>query len=172
MIAWAPAEASRIGEVALFEPEDGARILGRGDLAGAGERVWFQRQRPGVSERTGPLASPGLSREQLRVRAESGSLRVDRVGKCPVLLAGRPVDTCVLRPGDALVLRGQMVLYCTRRPWSMAPLTSARLEDAPAERRAELLLRHREVLAKLEADARAEGREVEADLFKMAREAS
>ena len=131
MIAWAPAEPSRVGEVALFEPEDGARILGRGDLSGAGERVWFQRQRPGVSERTGPLASPGLSREQLRVRAESGSLRVDRVGKCPVLLAGRPVDTCVLRPGDALVLRGQMVLYCTRRPWSMAPLTSARLEDAP-----------------------------------------
>ncbi|MFO0592393.1 MAG: sigma 54-interacting transcriptional regulator [Polyangiaceae bacterium] len=131
LVAWAPAEASRVGEVALFEPDDGARILGRGDSSGAGERVWFQRQRPGVSERTGPLTSPGLSREQLRVRVENGSLRVERVGKCPVLLAGREVDTCTLRPGDALVLRGQMVLYCTRRPWSMAPLASARLEDAP-----------------------------------------
>jgi hypothetical protein len=51
-------------------------------------------------------------------------------------------------------------------------LLSARLEDAPAERRAALLPRHREVLDKLEADARAAGRHAEADLFKMARAAT
>ncbi len=73
---------------------------------------------------------------------------------------------------DAVV--DELVALLTRlgRGMELLALLSARLEDAPAERRAELLLRHREVLAKLEADARAEGREVEADLFKMAREAS
>jgi tetratricopeptide (TPR) repeat protein len=73
---------------------------------------------------------------------------------------------------DAVV--DELVGLLTRlgRSMELLALLSARLEDAPLERRDELLPRHREVLAKLEADARAEGREVEADLFKMAREAS
>ena len=54
----------------------------------------------------------------------------------------------------------------------MLALLSARLEDAPADRREALLPKHREVLATLEREARADGREAEADLFKMAREAS
>jgi hypothetical protein len=49
-------------------------------------------------------------------------------------------------------------------------LLSARLEDAPPDRREALLPRHREVLATLEQEARAAGREAEADLFKLARE--
>src|SRR5262245_34859115 len=76
LIAWAPAEPHRIGEVALFEPDGGARVLGRGESAGGAERTAFLRQRPGRTDRTGPLASPGLSREQLRVRVENGSLKV------------------------------------------------------------------------------------------------
>jgi hypothetical protein len=51
-------------------------------------------------------------------------------------------------------------------------LLSARLEDAPPDRREELMPKHREVLASLEEEARANGREAEADLFKMARESS
>ena len=51
-------------------------------------------------------------------------------------------------------------------------LLSARLEDAPPDRREELLPRHRAVLEHLEHEARTAGREDEASLFKMAREAS
>jgi hypothetical protein len=51
-------------------------------------------------------------------------------------------------------------------------LLSARLEDAPPDRREALLPKHREVLLTLEHEARAGGRDAEADLFKMAREAS
>jgi hypothetical protein len=49
-------------------------------------------------------------------------------------------------------------------------LLSARLEDAPPDRREALLPRHREVLARLEADAREDGRDAEAELFRLARD--
>ena len=133
MIAWAPAEPDRTGEVALFEPDAGARVLGRGEPAdgAGGERVVLHRQRPGILERTPPLASPGISREQLRIRLENGHLRVQRIGKCAMEVRGAPVDSCVLRPGDTLLLRGQLLLLYTRRPWMIEPLRSARLADAP-----------------------------------------
>src|SRR4051812_26083259 len=72
MIAWAGAEPHRIGDVALFEADRPTMILGRGEAAdGAGaERVIFHRQRPDVLERPPPLASQGLSRDQLRLRLE------------------------------------------------------------------------------------------------------
>jgi DNA-binding NtrC family response regulator len=133
LIAWAPAEPDRTGAVALFEPDAGARILGRSEPAGgaSGERVVFHRQRPGVTERMPPLASAGISREQLRIRLENGGLRVLRIGKCAMEVRGTIVDSCILKPGDTLLLRGQLLLFCTRRPWKMEPLRSASLADAP-----------------------------------------
>jgi tetratricopeptide (TPR) repeat protein len=58
------------------------------------------------------------------------------------------------------------------RGMELLALLSARLEDAPAERREELLPRHRAVLERLELEARAAGRDGEADLFRMARDAA
>jgi hypothetical protein len=55
------------------------------------------------------------------------------------------------------------------RSLELLALLSARLEDAPPERRAQLLPAQRDVLARLEADARAAGRESEASLFRDAR---
>jgi hypothetical protein len=48
-------------------------------------------------------------------------------------------------------------------------LLSARLEDAPPERRARLVPRQKDVLERLEREARAAGRAAEADLFRDAR---
>jgi hypothetical protein len=73
---------------------------------------------------------------------------------------------------DAVVDELVVLLSRLGRSMDLLALLSARLEDAPPDRREALLPRHREVLATLEADARREGREAEADLFKMAREAS
>ncbi|MFT3771972.1 MAG: sigma 54-interacting transcriptional regulator [Minicystis sp.] len=129
LIAWAAAEPDRVGEIARFEPGAGALILGRGE-AGDG-RVVFQRQRPGRNERTPALASPGISREQLRIRAEDGGLRVDRLGKCAMEVRGEAVDRAVLAPGDTLLLKGQLLLLCTRRPFRIDPLRDASLADAP-----------------------------------------
>lgn len=134
MITWAAAEPERVGEVALFEVGEGARILGRGEVEGGsdGARIDFYRQRPGSLVKTGPLKSPGISREQLRIRLEGGGLRIDRIGKCAMELEGERSDRCLLKPGQTLLLKGQILLYCTLRPRSLPPLKSASLSVAPS----------------------------------------
>ena len=131
ILAWAAGEPHRAGEIALVEPGAGALVLGRGD-SGSGQRLWFHRQRPGVLDRTPPLTSPGLSREQLRVRGDSGRLRLDRVGKCPMEVGGVRVDTAHVEPGDTVLLRGQLLLFCARRPRLTPPLRSARIDPSHA----------------------------------------
>jgi len=73
---------------------------------------------------------------------------------------------------DDVVDELTMLLSRLGRSMDLLALLSARLEDAPPERREALLPKHREVLATLEREARGAGRDAEADLFKMAREAS
>lgn len=130
MIAWAPAEPHRVGEVALFEGEGTSLILGRGEDGKSG-RVMFVRQRPGLTESTGPLVSPGISREQLRIRVETGRLLVERIGRCALLVSGEPVDRASIEPGDTLLLKHQMLFYCTRRPRKIPNLRAASFADGP-----------------------------------------
>ncbi|MBX3220077.1 MAG: hypothetical protein KF795_06120, partial [Labilithrix sp.] len=80
-------------------------------------------------------------------------------------LQGDPTNDAVV---DELTTR----LGRLGRSMDLLALLSARLEDAPPERREELLPRHRAVLERLEAEARAGGRDGEAELFRMARDAS
>lgn len=130
LIAWS-AEPGRVGEVALFEPGAGAKILGRGTPSDGSEaqRVVFGRQRPSGFERRPSLGSPGLSREQLRIRPEGQGLRVERIGKCPLEVQAKRVDDCVVQPGDLLLLKGQLLLYCTQRPFSWMSLHSVSSKD-------------------------------------------
>jgi hypothetical protein len=81
------------------------------------------------------------------------------------MLHGDPTNDAVV---DELTVR----LTRLGRSMDLLALLSARLEDAPPERRNELLPRHRAVLERLEQEARAAGRDGEADLFRMARDAS
>lgn len=115
MIAWSAIEPHRAGEVALFEEEGGARILGRG-ARDSGGRVIFWRQRPGVLDAMPPLAGHGISREQLRIEVRDRALHVERIGRCALFHAGQRVDACTLAPGDSVLLKGQLLLHCTRRP--------------------------------------------------------
>jgi tetratricopeptide (TPR) repeat protein len=73
---------------------------------------------------------------------------------------------------DAVVDELVALLSKLGRSMDLLALLSARLEDAPPERRDALLPKHREVLATLEREARAAGRDAEADLFRMTLEAS
>jgi hypothetical protein len=63
------------------------------------------------------------------------------------------------------------VLSKLGRGLELLALLSARLEDAPPERRATLVVHPRAVLEKLESEARAAGRLEEASLFAMSRDA-
>ena len=73
---------------------------------------------------------------------------------------------------DAVVDELVTLLSGLGRSMELLALLSARLEDAPPERREALLPKHRETLETLEREARAAGRAMEADLFQMAREAT
>ena len=73
---------------------------------------------------------------------------------------------------DAVVDELVGLLSKLGRSMDLLALLSARLEDAPPDRREALLPKHRDVLLTLEHEARAEGRDAEAELFKMARDAS
>jgi cellulose synthase operon protein C len=76
-------------------------------------------------------------------------------------LQANPEDDAVV---DELALR----LSRLGRSLELFALLSARLEDAPPERRERLVPKQREVLTRLAADARHEGRAGEAELFEMA----
>ncbi len=128
MIAWSRDEPQRAGEVALFE-RDGSFIFGRGPSASAG-RVELVRQRPGTTTRTQPIESPGISREQLRIRARGQKLHVERVGKCAMIADGERKDACVLEPGTTLLLHRQILFLCTKRPIVMRALRDFPLDRA------------------------------------------
>jgi len=73
---------------------------------------------------------------------------------------------------DLVIDELAMLLSKLGRSMELLALLSARIEDAPAERRQELLPKHRQVLGELERQARDAGRDEEAQLFKMALDAS
>jgi two-component system, NtrC family, response regulator HydG len=123
VIAWCSGGPDRVGEVALVDPDE-TWVLGRGDArpSGGERRLMFCRQRPSRDVTTGSVDAKGVSREQLRVRVRSGSLEVTRVGRCPLSVRGSVVDQALVSPGDVLTLKGQLVLYCVRRPATLPAL--------------------------------------------------
>jgi len=72
---------------------------------------------------------------------------------------------------DQIVDELSELLSSLGRGMELLALLSARLEEASPARRAALLPKQRDVLTKLAADARAQGRADEASLFEMARDA-
>jgi cellulose synthase operon protein C len=112
-----------------------------------------------------PEAQPEPARIEAVEQPFDESEAEQRVESLTRILQGDPTNDAVI---DELV----GLLTRLGRPMDLLALLSARLEDAPLDRREQLLPKHREVLALLEEEARANGRDAEADLFKMARESS
>jgi two-component system response regulator HydG len=129
VIAWSAEEPHRVGEVALFAERGGTETLGRGE--GDGEpRVRFLRQRPGRLTPGGPLAGGALSRRQLTLTPSRGGIEVARVGRCALQVNGVATEKVVVAPGDTVLLRGQLLLFCTRRVRSIAQSTYFRDESS------------------------------------------
>jgi hypothetical protein len=82
-----------------------------------------------------------------------------RVEELTRVLQAKPEDDAVV---DELATR----LGRLGRTLELFALLSARLDEAPPERRAHLVPRQRAVLERLEAEARAAGRTAEASLFR------
>ncbi|HVJ94099.1 MAG TPA: hypothetical protein VM580_30125, partial [Labilithrix sp.] len=109
-----------------------------------------------------PPDAPDMPDEGATPTEEEDEARVETLTR---LLQADPTN-------DAVVDELTTILTRRGRGMDLLALLAARLEDAPPERREELLPRHRAVLEHLESEARVAGREAEAELFKMAREAS
>lgn len=131
VICWSIEEPERVGESAVI---DGKCVLGRGDAApdDGAPRVVFYRRRPRASTPTMPISASRISRVQLELSPiEDGNrLRVRRVGRCEMLIAGEVAYEAVLEPGDTLVLRHAMVLLVVKgkpfrqeRPSTSSPMS-------------------------------------------------
>jgi two-component system nitrogen regulation response regulator GlnG/two-component system response regulator HydG len=131
VIAWSAAEPHRVGEVALLDADEGPWMLGRGGAEDGDEheRLSFVRQRPGVIRPMPAIEGPAISRDQLLIKATEGGLEVERKGRCPVSICGTTIERGVIRPGETLALKHQLVLYCTRRPAEMPPLLAYPIRD-------------------------------------------
>ena len=123
VIVWCPSEPDRVGEVAVLGEGGPPMVLGRGPSPdGVEPRLRFSRQRPGSMTATAPLVAPGLSRRQLLVHPREDGADVERLGQCQLEVNGRPTDAALVRPGDVIHLRRELILYCVRRPEKIPPL--------------------------------------------------
>jgi DNA-binding NtrC family response regulator len=121
VVVWCAGAPGRAGEVA-FIPEGEPSILGRGDPGATARRLRFVRQRPGRAEATTPLEGKGISRDQLRIQVNGGAIELERVGRCPVAVNGAVCERARVMPGDTVLLKGQLLLLCTRRPRELPAL--------------------------------------------------
>jgi DNA-binding NtrC family response regulator len=114
-VAWSAEEPSRVGEVAVLLPLGQPLVLGRGDEDTEEPRTRFCRQRPGVLGYGPGLAGAGLSRRQLVLTPHDDGVDVQSIGRCELRVNGVRCERALVRPGDTLYLRRQILLVCIRR---------------------------------------------------------
>ncbi|MFO0672518.1 MAG: sigma 54-interacting transcriptional regulator [Polyangiaceae bacterium] len=117
MIVWALEEPARVGECSAVT---GRALVGRGGSQPDDpvHRAVFERLRPRGAQapQAEPLGGGRISRVQLRLEADDGVLRVENVGRCPMLVRGVETKSATLKDGDLLVLKNALVLLVTERP--------------------------------------------------------
>ncbi|AKF03612.1 sigma 54-interacting transcriptional regulator [Sandaracinus amylolyticus] len=130
VIAWSRAEPDRVGEVARIER---ACVLGRGSAPASdgAPRARFVRQRPWGDGPSEPLASPRLSREQLRIEPTAKGLRVASIGRAPMWISGEPATEREIVPGDTVRIADELLLLAVRRPTRMDAQRAWGEDEAP-----------------------------------------
>jgi two-component system nitrogen regulation response regulator GlnG/two-component system response regulator HydG len=126
-IAWLRDEPGREGEVAFFDEEDGAGVVGGPD---EGRRAVFVRQRPARSESTPPLASPEAF---LLVRARGAALEIAPAPGHSLRVDGSEVASARVDPGAVVSVPHHAVLVAVRRPALLPVVRSVRVEHAFGE---------------------------------------
>jgi len=121
VVQWSRDEPDRIGEAFLFPPRRGGWTLGRALRQGVTPvgRAHPYQQRPGENVRRPGLASPRISREQLRLRPNRGGLVIDNVGSATLRVNGEELTRALVYPGDCVELHRELVLVCVERPTLM-----------------------------------------------------
>ena len=124
VVAWC-ADVRRVGEVIPVAAR--AHVLGRGaEGDDARPRSALLRQRPGLNEPRPPLELPALSRTQLVVQAAGDVVRVENVGRRPLIGDdGVEIERAELAVGDCVEVKGQLLLSCAHRPATLPRARSA-----------------------------------------------
>jgi DNA-binding NtrC family response regulator len=117
VIVWSKSQPERVGDIAFF-PRGERLYLGRdGKLE---KFAQFVRQLPGempaVDLRDGLLTGESISREQLTVCSTGIALEVEKVGRCRTFVNGEERERATIRPGDTVMLKGELLLLCVVRP--------------------------------------------------------
>jgi two-component system nitrogen regulation response regulator GlnG/two-component system response regulator HydG len=134
VIAWCRDASERVGELTFFD--GGPQILGRGGTPldeTAPARLHFSRQRPDEMVRARSLQSQRISREQLRLEPDLrlDRLRVECIGRCPLLVNGRAASVAEVGAGDTLQLQNELVLSVVKRPRGLLSTTALRYPAFP-----------------------------------------
>ena len=114
-LAWSAEEPSRVGEIAVLAQDAQSQVLGRGEGDDGDVRALFCRQRPGTFSPGLPLAGASISRRQLVVSTDEEGIHVENVGRCELRVNGVACERAMVRAGDTLYLRRQVLLLCARR---------------------------------------------------------
>jgi two-component system response regulator HydG len=116
VILWSVSQPHRVGEVALL-PSFEKLFIGRGDEE-IEKFAHFMRRRPGEPA-TDPhedlLTGDSLSRRQLIVCATAVAVEIESIGRCEMLVNGEETKSASLKPGDTVMLTGELLLLCVRR---------------------------------------------------------
>jgi DNA-binding NtrC family response regulator len=127
VLVWCPSEPARVGQILVVPGGGREAVFGRGGVGDADPtaRVTLQRERPGTLDDAGPLRTVFVSRTQLSLRAHRDGVQVHNLGKREIEIDGQAVDTGVVRTGQTLHIKGQLVFYCMRRARLPAPAQAA-----------------------------------------------
>jgi transcriptional regulator with AAA-type ATPase domain len=121
VILWCAGQPHRVGEVALF-PIYEKLYVGRWDedFGKIEEFARFARRCPGevlaADPRVDVLTGNSISRGQLIACATAVTIEVESKGRCVMLVNGVETKIASLKPGDRLMLQGELLLMCVRRP--------------------------------------------------------
>jgi two-component system nitrogen regulation response regulator GlnG/two-component system response regulator HydG len=116
-LVWCPSEPARVGEI-LIVPDGGTDVVfGRGvpSNTDASPRITLHRERPGRLEDTGPLRTTFVSRTQLSLRQLRDGIQVRNVGKRDLEIDGQLANSAVVRVGQTLHVKGQLMFCCVQR---------------------------------------------------------
>lgn len=132
VLLWSRDEPERSGEIALLPGGFAGMSVTLGRAEPGPAHLELVRQRPGLIEPTGPIRSPRVSREQLRVRALSGGrVKVENVGRAPLVHNGEVVREVEVRPGDLLEIQRQALFLCAHRPLTLPVFADGTPPPAP-----------------------------------------
>lgn len=131
VLAWSRTEPHRVGECLLVP--DHPVLLGRGGPRSDDPhpRVTLAQVRPGLTSPRASAHGPNLSRRHALISPEGDRLRVERIGKGPIVIDGEARDLFSFDAGQTLLVADELLFVGERRLSSLPVPPLAQSTDFP-----------------------------------------